>query len=56
VHFFQQGALPCIADEGLKFIMDSPHELATAPDGNGGIYAALHVNGMIEHMERNRVK
>ncbi len=55
-----QGTLPCIANAGDKFIMDSPGELATAPDGNGGIYKALHTfgggGGMIAHMERHGVK
>ena len=37
VMFFQQGSLPCFTPEG-KIIMQSKHEMATAPDGNGGIY------------------
>ena len=30
--------------------------MATSPDGNGGIYAALHNSGMIEDMEQKGVK
>lgn len=56
VHLFQQGTLPCIANDGTKFIMNSPSEVATAPDGNGGIYAALHNSGMIADMEHKNVK
>lgn len=62
VHLFQQGTLPCIADtpEGPKFIIKNPSELASAPDGNGGIYKALHTyggrGGMIAHMESNGVR
>ena len=35
-----QGQLPCLTPEG-KIIMASPHALAKAPDGNGGVYLAL---------------
>ena len=35
-----QGMLPCVTAEG-KIIMASAGAMATAPDGNGGMYAAL---------------
>lgn len=35
-----QGTLPCLTPEG-KVIMASGHSLATAPDGNGGVFTAL---------------
>jgi UDP-N-acetylglucosamine/UDP-N-acetylgalactosamine diphosphorylase len=38
VVFFQQGFLPCVDASG-RFILEAPHRLALAPDGNGGIYA-----------------
>jgi len=40
VVFFEQGTLPCLTMEG-KIIMDSSSHIAVAPDGNGGLYAAL---------------
>lgn len=37
---FEQNTLPCLSFEG-KIIMDTKCRIARAPDGNGGLYAAL---------------
>ena len=55
VFFFQQGTLPCMSNSGL-IIMKTPSEIATAPDGNGGVYRALRVSGALNDMEKRGIK
>ena len=52
---FQQGTLPCFAFSG-KMLMQSKHQLARAPDGNGGLYRALKQDGILDHMESRGVE
>ncbi|KAG8066251.1 hypothetical protein GUJ93_ZPchr0004g38925 [Zizania palustris] len=55
VTFFQQGTLPCVSADG-RFIMETPYKVAKAPDGNGGVYAALKSKRLLEDMAARGVK
>lgn len=55
MEFFPQGTLPALDLEG-KVIMESPSRLFMAPNGNGGIYQALHDQGVINTLRQNKVE
>ncbi len=54
VHFFAQGALPCLTKEG-KLILDEPGQLAMAPNGNGGCYVSLRDSGLLRRLDASGV-
>lgn len=52
--FFRQKTVPCV-DEAGKFILDSPCQPATSPNGHGGSIEALVEGGAIAHAEQHGV-
>ena len=55
VFIFEQGVLPCISNE-KKILLQSKSKVAVAPDGNGGIYNALVVQGAIADMRKRGIE
>ncbi|KAG6581515.1 UDP-N-acetylglucosamine diphosphorylase 1, partial [Cucurbita argyrosperma subsp. sororia] len=55
VTFFQQGTIPCIFKDG-RFVMETPYRVSKAPDGNGGVYAALRSSHLLEDMSARGIK
>lgn len=55
VKFFTQGTLPCLTPEG-KIIMQDKCHVSCGPDGNGGIYMAMHKEGVIDDMIKRNIK
>lgn len=52
--FFNQGVLPGFSPDG-KFLLESKKSLFTAPDGNGGIYAALRSGGVLADLKKRNI-
>ncbi|KAF9572583.1 UDP-N-acetylglucosamine pyrophosphorylase [Mortierella alpina] len=55
VVFFEQGTLPCLTFDG-KIMLESKSQIAFAPDGNGGVYAALRETGVLADMASRKVE
>ncbi|KAF9435110.1 UDP-N-acetylglucosamine pyrophosphorylase [Entomortierella beljakovae] len=55
VVFFEQGTLPCMTFDG-KIMMESKSQIAVAPDGNGGVYAALRETGALTNMAERKIE
>uniref|UniRef100_A0A182W9T2 UDP-N-acetylglucosamine diphosphorylase n=1 Tax=Anopheles minimus TaxID=112268 RepID=A0A182W9T2_9DIPT len=55
IRLFRQRSVPCVDFEG-RILLDEKWKMATAPDGNGGIFRALKYEGLLSQMERAGVK
>ncbi len=53
--FFEQDMLPCFTLEG-KIILDQKHKISRSPDGNGGLYKALHKRKILDDMSKRNIK
>lgn len=55
VKIFNQGLLPCFNFEGQIYLKNQS-EIAMAPDGNGGLWKALRVEGIVDDMLAKNLK
>jgi len=54
VKFFIQGTLPAFFSDG-RMVLEAPDKLFAAPDGHGGILAALERRGMLADMKARKL-
>ena len=55
VKFFKQEELPMLLEDG-KIILEAKAKIKEAADGHGGIFEAMHKNGIIRDMESRNIK
>lgn len=56
ITFFNQGTLPCFNLNGDKILMESQNKICESPDGNGGLYKALELNGILADFDKKGIK
>ena len=56
VVFFDQGKIPCFNLDGSKILLEDKDKYCESPDGNGGLYKALQVNGIIDDFVNKGIK
>ncbi|EGW31042.1 UDP-N-acetylglucosamine pyrophosphorylase [Spathaspora passalidarum NRRL Y-27907] len=56
IAFFDQGTLPCFNLDGSKILLESPNKYCESPDGNGGLYKALQINGTLDDIIAKGIK
>ncbi len=56
VIFFNQGILPAVSMDGKQFLLGSKNSIVESPDGNGGLYKALHDNKILDDFHKRSIE
>lgn len=56
VTFFNQGILPAVSMDGKQFLLDSKSSIVQSPDGNGGLYKALHDDNILDDFQKRSIE
>lgn len=56
VIFFNQGVLPAVDIQGDHLLMATKNSLVESPNGNGGLYKAMHEDGIIRDMTQRGIE
>ena len=55
ISFFKQQELPMLSTDG-KMLMETKGKIKEAADGHGGIFGAMHKNGIVGYIEQKGIK
>ncbi|OEH74638.1 UDP-n-acetylhexosamine pyrophosphorylase [Cyclospora cayetanensis] len=55
VRFFSQGTIPAFDLEG-HLMLAAAHQLRRTPDGNGGVFKALQISGILADMQQRKLE
>lgn len=53
--FFEQNTFPCLDFDG-RVLLEDKHKISRSPNGNGGIFEAIHERGILDHMVANGIE
>ncbi|HBE67937.1 MAG TPA: UDP-N-acetylglucosamine pyrophosphorylase [Planctomycetaceae bacterium] len=56
LHIFCQGTMPAVDDSAGKILLADVNQIATSPDGHGGLVAALHKQGCFDDAQSRGVE
>ncbi|GMM37787.1 UDP-N-acetylglucosamine diphosphorylase [Saccharomycopsis crataegensis] len=55
VTFFNQGTLPAFTKDGKQIYRSAKNTLVESPDGNGGLYKAIHDSNLLEDFKKRGI-
>ncbi len=56
IFFFIQDKLPIVSADNGKILLSEPYQVNEASNGNGNLFEALEINGLIDQMKESGIK